>query len=185
MKTQSKLNVNYSQVRLPEIIVWILGVLTFIGLFFGFNLNAQTTDNYKQDTIWLKNGEIIACKISDQVTSENYLSFSHKSTDGNLVFDQVSKKEIQYYKRDISDKDKFLVMCKLELKDGAILSGNIISETETNINFYTTDIGMINIYKDRIKRIHPINAPKEVKKAYWFKNPHATRLLFAPYSYSA
>lgn len=155
-------------------------IFTLAIVISGMLMQAQTLDEYKQDTVWLRSGKVIPCKITDDTKNIKILSITYHNEEGKLVYDQVSKKEISRYKRGGLDDQIYLENFKVELKDGTVLTGNIISEDETSMEIHLADIGLLKIDKDKIKRIVPLDASKKVKKSYWFENPHATRLLFAP-----
>jgi len=180
MKTQSNQKDLYSTIRLPEIIVWIISILIFTSIIYGFNLNAQTLDEYKQDTIWLKTGMVIPCKLSENAGDSKVISYTYRNEKGDLVFDQIPYKKIERFQRDHIAEDTTLILYRIELKGGTILTGNIMTETETHYSFYVADVGLIKINKNQVKKTVPLNAPKEMRKSFWFENPHATRLLFAP-----
>ena len=142
--------------------------------------SAQTLDEYKQDTVWLRSGEVIPCKITLDSENTKIVSVTRRNDEGELIYDQVPKKEISRYKRGIQEDQTYLENYRFELNDGTILTGNIMSETETTIEIHLPDIGLLTIDRGKIKKIVPLDASKKVKKSFWFENPHATRLLFAP-----
>lgn len=67
----------------------------------------------------------------------------------------------------------------LKLKDGSTFVGRITDIREEEIDF-NCSFGTITLYIDFIEKIKeaPVTAIKNGK--YWFPNPNATRLLFAP-----
>lgn len=87
----------YSRVRLPEIIFWVIGIVVFTSLIFGFNLNAQENDKYRQDTIRLKSGQTISCLIMDNVDSSQAIRINHFDLTGRLVVEDYPLDQISYY----------------------------------------------------------------------------------------
>jgi hypothetical protein len=69
---------------------------------------------------------------------------------------------------------------KLELKDGTTLTGILLEETDSEIKIQLEGLGILTIDRSKIQKLIPLEASNKVNKSYWFKNPHATRLLFAP-----
>ena len=155
-------------------------IFTLAIVVSGMLMQAQTLDEYKQDTLWLRSGEVIPCMITADPKTKKIISISYRNEKGNIVYDQIPKKEISRYKRKGMDDHIYIENFKVELKDGTVLTGNIMSEDETSMEIHLADIGLLTIDKDKIKRIVPLDASKDVRKSYWFENPHATRLLFAP-----
>ena len=151
-------------------------------IFSGILAQAQdhTTITYKRDTIWLKTGLVMPCEIIEDSTSNEYVYVNFMTGFDEIVQTRFSWKDIktihQRSKPYISD----LATYKVELKDGTVLNGKLISETETEIEIQLEDIGQLTINRNKIKRLIPDVVSHEVKKSFWFKNPHATRLLFAP-----
>jgi hypothetical protein len=69
---------------------------------------------------------------------------------------------------------------KVELKDGTRLTGTIISQNDSIIIMNLNNIGELKLQRSEVTKIIPLDASKEVKRSYWFPNPNATRLFFAP-----
>lgn len=67
----------------------------------------------------------------------------------------------------------------LSLTDGTMLVGRITEITDDNVTF-ETDIGLMTIKKDKIRKIKEIPQSLMKKGVYWFPNPNYTRLFFAP-----
>ena len=143
-------------------------------------INAQTLDEYKQDTVWLRNGEILPCKISGTNVERKTISVTYRTKENELVADDIERVDIYRYKVSIQGEDQIIEKYEIELKDGTILTGNIISESEKTMEFYVTDLGVLSLSKDRIRMMKPLDHKGRPEKGYWFENPHATRLLFAP-----
>lgn len=67
----------------------------------------------------------------------------------------------------------------LTLKDGSSFIGRIVEIGESEIKF-KSDVGILTISIEKIKKIKEIPASSFKKGRYWFPNPNATRLYFAP-----
>jgi len=67
----------------------------------------------------------------------------------------------------------------LTLKDGSNFIGRIVEIGESEIKF-KSDVGILTISIDKIKKIKEVPASSFKKGKYWFPNPNATRLYFAP-----
>ncbi len=140
----------------------------------------QNALSNKRDTIWLKTGIVISCRIIDDST--NNKSVYVYSLTG---LDSVKQTRFPWEQIEIAHKQSKLYIpsfatCRVELKDGTLLNGKLISETETEIQIQLEDVGLLTINRDKIKRLIPLDVSPGVKKSFWFKNPHATRLLFTP-----
>jgi len=70
------------------------------------------------------------------------------------------------------------VLYRIEMKDGNIFFGHIVSENELVIVFQTEEVGEVKLQKNRIKSIRAIDDRRLKDGEYWFRNPHATRYLF-------
>ncbi|UCF63970.1 MAG: hypothetical protein JSW33_15615 [bacterium] len=71
------------------------------------------------------------------------------------------------------------VLYRIELTDGSVLMGTIISEDETSIQFRTVSELDVTIQKDRIAK-RDISSAKVVEGKVWRSDPNRTRLFFAP-----
>lgn len=67
----------------------------------------------------------------------------------------------------------------LTLTDGSNIFGRIIEIGEGEIKF-KSDVGIMTISILKIKKIKEVPASSIKKGKYWFPNPNATRLYFAP-----
>lgn len=68
---------------------------------------------------------------------------------------------------------------KVEMQNGSVYIGVVVSEDDTTLVLRTDDIGEIRIDKSKIKRRESID-PESIKNGeVWFENPHSTRYLFA------
>jgi hypothetical protein len=79
----------------PEIMVWILGILTIIGIFFCPRINAQVNEYTQQDTIWLKSGEVITCEVAEFTASAKNISARIVDTNGDTSVHLYPRKEIE------------------------------------------------------------------------------------------
>jgi hypothetical protein len=70
-------------------------------------------------------------------------------------------------------------MVRIEMADGNIFFGKILSETDTVLILQTEAIGEIELKKNKIKRRDYIDPTRIKNGDYWFENPHSTRYLFA------
>jgi len=140
----------------------------------------QTTISYAQDTIWLKSGLVMPCHIIEDSSNAKYVSVYFINAIDKIDhtrFEWIQIKRIHQQSKPYQLKTADY---KVELKDGTTLSGRILEETDTQIVMQLERIGQLTLDKANVKRIIPLDASKKVKKSYWFENPHATRLLFAP-----
>jgi hypothetical protein len=141
---------------------------------------AQTLDEHKQDTVWLKSGEVIPCKVSSENLTTNMLTISYQNPDGVLVTEQIDTNKIARYTIGPQEQYPQLWLSRIDMKDGTQLTGYIVSETEEQIELQMQDIGILTIKRKYIKKIVQLDKKGRTAKSFWFKNPHATRLLFAP-----
>ena len=155
--------------------------LLFILVFLANSSFAQEVEinNFNQDTIWLKSGLVLSCRIdSDDIYSDLNVSFINHS--GDTIRTRFDKKLIKKAHKLssvlIADSTRY----RIELKDGTTFIGVIINESEKELELDLKDIGLLTIQRDLVKKITPIGSNGRVGKAYWFENPHSTRLLFAP-----
>lgn len=68
---------------------------------------------------------------------------------------------------------------RIELTDGSILVGKILSEDDVSVRFKTQSGTELTIKKDQIKKREVISG-KMVQGELWRNDPNQTRLLFAP-----
>ncbi len=71
----------------------------------------------------------------------------------------------------------------IETNDGNTYMGHIITQDSLKILFISDKLGKINILKDDIKEMYPLNIEKIKDGKYWFENPQATRYFFSPNGY--
>lgn len=140
----------------------------------------QNTTDYTQDTIWLKSGLILPCMIVEDSSNSNYIFVNFENAVGQIDQSRVQWKQI----RTVHQQSKPYILCsstyRVELLDGTTLTGTLLEETETDIKIQLEDIGLLTINRAKVKKLVPLEVQKDAQKSYWFKNPHATRLLFAP-----
>jgi len=67
----------------------------------------------------------------------------------------------------------------LNLNDGSVYFGAIVELKDNNLVF-RTDIGGLNIPFYKIESLETVPKDKIIRGKYWFPNPNATRLFFAP-----
>jgi len=136
--------------------------------------------NYIQDTIWLKTGLIIPCKIAEDSLNINYVYVSFLNALGQVDQSRFSWDQIDTAHMQSKTFIPLLLTYRVELYDGTTLTGILQTKTETEIKIQLKDIGLLTLNRAKIKKLVPLDLSKKVQKSYWFKNPHATRLLFAP-----
>jgi len=68
----------------------------------------------------------------------------------------------------------------IETNDGNIYQGKIIEKNDIIIKLSTSNIGVISIQQNDIKKIHSIDNKKLKKGKYWKDNPQSTRYFFSP-----
>jgi len=71
------------------------------------------------------------------------------------------------------------ILYRIELTDGSVLMGTILSEDENSIQFRTVSELEITILKDRILK-REVSSAKIVEGKVWRSDPNRTRLFFAP-----
>lgn len=76
------------------------------------------------------------------------------------------------------------VTYRLELNDGSIYFGSILSEDVEKIQFQTLSKSRLDINKRDIKKREQLEAGDFVNGTYWFKNPNPTRYLFGPSAFN-
>ncbi len=122
-------------------------------LFSGQGLFAQEQDKYVQDTLWLKTGEIIPCKISSIDSINKRMTLQAYDTTGILMYEPVSFELVRTYtigQKKIQAVEKQPSKYKIDLLDGTRLTGTIISENDSVIVIELQDLGELKIRKDKI-----------------------------------
>jgi len=158
-----------------------------IGLLLTFLIcitltQAQQNDStyYIQDTIKLKSGLIMPCKIIHEKGSNQFIYVEFLNHSGQLTETRFDRSIIEQTNDESLGFGIDSTSLKIEFKDGTILTGELLSETDTHIELKLEGIGVLIIKRENIKSIIILDEKRRVEKAYWFENPHATRLLFAP-----
>lgn len=151
-------------------------------LICGILVKAQDVDktNYIQDTIWLKTGLVVPCMIVEDSSNSDYIYVNFKNAVDQIDQSRFIWKQVITAHKQSKTFTQLSSTYRVELIDGTTLTGILLAETETEIEIQLEDIGLLTINRAKIKRLIPLEASIEIKKSYWFKNPHATRLLFAP-----
>jgi len=151
-------------------------------IFSGMLVQAQdqNTINYNQDTLWLKTGLVMPCKIIEDSTDSDYIYVNFVNAFGQIDQSRFERKHIKKVHQQSKPYIPVSTIYRVELKDGTTLNGKLLAETDTEIEIQLEGVGLLTIQRDKIKRIVPMEASKKIKKSFWFENPHATRLLFAP-----
>ena len=141
----------------------------------------QNALSNKRDTIWLKTGMIIPCKIIEDSTNNEYVYVNFLTGLDKIEQTRFSWEQIKAIHKQSKPYIPHSATYRVELKDGTVLKGKLISETEAEIEIQLENVGHLTIDRNKIKRLIPlVGVSSEIKKSFWFKNPHATRLLFAP-----
>jgi hypothetical protein len=70
--------------------------------------------------------------------------------------------------------------CIVYLKDGTTVQGIIINESAQELNIQTENLGTVNIKKEQVQKIVPLNNENFRKGKYWFPNPNYSRYFFGP-----
>lgn len=154
--------------------------LLFLLLLTTIFSHSQSISEYVKDTIWLKTGIAFPCSINeeltnDQIISADFLDINDKVTSTNFPWKQVGKVH-----KDTRPYLPYGNYYRYELVNGTILTGRLISETDTELNIHLTDIGLLILERSKLAEMIPVTRSDKVKKSFWFANPHSTRLLFAP-----
>jgi len=157
-------------------------ILTMIILLLGITLQAQNNEECIKDTVYLKTGEIIPCKISSVDRANDLITIQVCDTNGILMYEPFSFDQVATYSigTAIQQEKKRGDLYRIDLLDGTRLTGKILSENDSIIVIELQDLGELRLPRNKIDKLIPLDAPPGLKKSLWFKNPHATRLLFAP-----
>lgn len=157
---------------------------SLIAVILVFILPTQAQENskndYIQDTVWLKSGLVMSCLIIADSSNSNYIYVNYADAVGQVDHTHFNWEQI---KRVNKQSKPFVLLSSvytIELIDGTTLKGILLSETEEEVEIQLESIGTLKVNRAKIRKLIPQVASKEIKKSYWFKNPHATRLLFAP-----
>ena len=109
--------------------------LTLIILLFGISLHAQDPYQYLPDTVWLKSGEVIPCKISSIDSPNNLITIQTYDTSNALVYEPMSFDLVKTYiiGPGFQAEEKQTSQYKIDLLDGTRLTGTIILENDSII----------------------------------------------------
>lgn len=66
---------------------------------------------------------------------------------------------------------------QVTLKDGSVITGKIISDTDQEIVIQSVTMGEITLQKENIKSVLPIASINEKKSGIWFANPNPSKYL--------
>lgn len=72
-------------------------ILTLLLLFFGVSLSGQEKGQYLPDTVWMKSGESIPCKIASINKAENIITLKYFNRNSVLTYEPVSFDSVQTY----------------------------------------------------------------------------------------
>ncbi|MDO6389701.1 hypothetical protein Q4E40_06155 [Pontibacter sp. BT731] len=72
----------------------------------------------------------------------------------------------------------------VETRDGSVIQGIFLGQTDGGIRLQTDSAGEILIPHTQIKSTQIIDDSRMHDGAYWFENPNATRYLFSPSAFS-
>ena len=64
-------------------------ILTLIILLFGMSLHGQDPAHYLPDTVWLKSGKLIPCKIASVDSTQNAITIKYYNENGILAFEPI------------------------------------------------------------------------------------------------
>jgi|GEM_PF-137138 len=96
--------------------------------------------------------------------------------DDNLGEKTISRKKVASLKREYGDETWVFT-----LTDGSVITGKIIRKTETETAIETQNLGNISIPTSKVSTMVEFDNGTISKEGnFWFKNPNATRYLFAP-----
>ena len=155
-------------------------ILTLFLILTVIQTKGQNTMPYSRDTVWLKTGLVLPCKIVTDSSAAHFIYVQFTRSNGDIEQSRFEWKLIKTIHKDSKPYLARSATYKIELLDGTVFTGKLIAETDTVIELHLKNLGTLTVRRDKIKKIIPLAAPRSVKKSFWFKNPHASRLLFAP-----
>jgi len=120
------------------------------------------------------------CKIVTDSSAANFVYVQFTNSNGNIKQSRYEWKLIKAVHKASKPYLAKSATYKVELFDGIVLTGQLTAETDTAIELQLKDLGQLTVRRDKIKKIIPLASPHPEKKSFWFKNPHASRLLIAP-----
>jgi len=157
-------------------------ILTIIFLLIGITLYSQESDINLPDTLVLKSGEIISCKIATVDSVQGEITIQLLDANGMVMYQPFELDQVETYifGKAVQQKEIRSLQYKIDLKDGTRLTGKILSENDSVLVLEMPNLGVLSIHKDKIDKMIPMDASRELKKSLWFKNPNPTRLFFSP-----
>lgn len=159
--------------RASFLILFIIGIV--------FIAKTQDLDSkYEQDTIWLKSGLVLPCLIDIDSSNNDIVIVYFKKYGGSIGQSRVQLKQVKKIHRLSKPYYQVRGKYRVELENGTTITGNLLSESEVEIEIEVKDLGILVIEKSKIKRLIPLSSSGTTPKSLWLNNPHATRLLFAP-----
>ena len=80
-------------------------LIAFAIVFSGMLIHAQGEPEYSQDTVWLKSGKVIPCKISSGNPGENAFTLKYYDENGILIYEPMPFELVETYVmgKDIKD----------------------------------------------------------------------------------
>jgi hypothetical protein len=66
---------------------------------------------------------------------------------------------------------------QITLKDGSVVTGKLISQSETEVVIQSGTLGEMKVQKEKIKSMAPVSDINEKASGVWFENPNASRYL--------
>ena len=157
-----------------------LAILTLFIVLTVIQAKSQNPLQYTRDTVWLKSGLAMPCKIITDSSAVNFIYVQFTRSNGDIEQSRFEWKLIKAIHKGSKPYLARSATYKVELLDGTVFTGKLTAETDTAIELQLKNLGKLTVRHDKIKKIIPLAAPHSVKKSFWFKNPHASRLLFAP-----
>ena len=83
-------------------------IIAFAIVFSGMLIRAQEGTEYNQDTVWLKSGKVIPCKISSGNPGENVLTLKYYDENGILIYEPMPFELVKTYVISPEKKDPIL-----------------------------------------------------------------------------
>lgn len=71
-------------------------------------------------------------------------------------------------------------MYRVEMTEGRVLIGHLVSETEAQVVLKTDQLGEVTLKRENVASVTRIDPSRIRNGEYWFENPQSTRYLFAP-----
>jgi len=157
-------------------------ILSLFFLLVGMMLYSQETNLNLPDTVILKNGEILSCKIATVDADQGTITIQLFDTNGIMMYQPMELDQVEtYIFGKIKQQEEIkAVLYRIDLRDGTRLTGKILLENDSILVLEMSNLGVLSIRKDKIDKMIPMDASKTMKKSLWFKNPNPTRLFLSP-----